>query len=280
MEVLRKEEEHRQLHKRQECHCEVIFDAEERERRVRPRGKGKGKGKEQARFENEGLSGGEGVAGVAGVADVVGVASVADKASGVKTKGTGTGTRSDMVEAGPSYTHQDWAPDAQMAAYQYVGYHNGGNFSGPGLAQQEHNGLPIEVNNQMALAHRPGYPAGGGVGRMDLEQVAAGRGFPVGGFIPREHVWVGQLEIGQPGAGMKWYPEQDGGVNMPPIPNIYTSPTKILEKMPRVWQRANAEPAEKISDPASPALNSTELVAVPDNEPQQPAIVSSDMAAS
>jgi len=169
MEVLRKEEEHRQLHKRQECHCEVIFDAEERERRVRPRGKGKGKGKEQARFENEGLSGGEGVAGVAGVPDVVGVASVADKASGVKTKGTGTGTRSDMVEAGPSYTHQDWAPDAQMAAYQYVGYHNGGNFSGPGLAQQEHNGLPIEVNNQMALAHRPGYPAGGGVGRMDLE---------------------------------------------------------------------------------------------------------------
>jgi hypothetical protein len=56
-----------------------------------------------------------------------------------------------------------------MAAYQYVGYHNGGNFSGPGLVQQEHNGLPIEVNNQMTLAHRPGYTAGGGVGRMDFD---------------------------------------------------------------------------------------------------------------
>ncbi len=271
MEVLRKEEEHRQLHKRLECHCEVLFDAEERERRLRPRGKGKGKGKEQARMENGGLNGGEGVAGVA---------DVADQAFGVKTRGTDTGTRSDMVEAGPSCTHQDWAPDAQMAAYQYVGYHNGGNFSGFGLPQQEKNGLLIELNNQMALAHRPGYPAGSGVGGMNLDQVAAGQGFPVGGFIPREHLWVGQLEIGQPGAGMKWYPEQDGGANMPPVPDNYTLPTKILEKMPRVWQRAKSEPAEKINDPASPAVNFTELVTGPDNALQQPAIVSSDMGAS
>jgi hypothetical protein len=283
MEVLRKEEEHRQLHKRQECHCEVIFDAEERERRLRPRGKGKGKGKELARIEVGGLSGGEGVAGLAGVADVAGCAggaSVVDKAWGVKTGDAGTDTRPVMVEAGTSCTRQDWAPDTQMATYQYVGYHNGGNFNGPGLGQQEHSGLPIEEHNQMALAHRPGYPAGGGVGRMDLEQVAAGQGFPVGGFIPREHLWVGQLEIGQPGAGMKWYPEQNGEANMPPVPDIYTSPTKILDKMPRVWQRAKSEPAEKISNTASPAANFTELVAVPDNEPQQPAIVSSDMAAS
>jgi hypothetical protein len=74
----RKEEKHRQLHKRRECHCEVIFDAEEQERRLRPRGKGIGKGKELARIEHGAQGGGEGVA---------------DKENGVDTAGAGRGTR-------------------------------------------------------------------------------------------------------------------------------------------------------------------------------------------
>jgi hypothetical protein len=272
--VLRKEEEHRQLHKRRECHCEVIFDAEERERRLRPRGKGKGKAKELARIEFGGQGGGEGVARVG----VAGVAGVATNGHGGDATGAGVGSRSDMAEAGSSLFQQDWASGAPMAAYQYVGYQISGNVNGA-VQQEQGAGFPVGGNSQMALVHRPGYPASGGVGRMDLEQVATGHGFPDGGFVPREYLWVGQLEIGQPGAGMKWYPQEEA--NMPPVPDLHASPTKGFDKMPRVWQRAKSEPAEKISHPASPAVTFTTpvAVAVAEAEPQQPAIVSSDMVA-
>lgn len=293
MEVLRKEEEHRQMHKRRECHCEVIFDAEERERRLRPRGsKGKGKGKELARIEFEGQGGDEGeagaagVAGTAGVAGMAGVAGVSEKRHGLDTPNTGMGTRHGVAEAGPRNPRQDWAPDAQMAAYQYVGYQTNGIGNGPHMAQDgQGGGFPGGGNIQMDLvpvAQRPGYPADGGVGKMDLDQVAAGHGFPVGGVIPREHLWEGQMEIGQPGAGMKWYPQQHEA-NMPAMPDHYSSPTSIPDKMPRTWQRSKSEPPEKINYPASPALNFTQPVTVADAvavapDLQQPAVVSSDMA--
>jgi hypothetical protein len=112
---------------------------------------------------------------------------------------------------------------------------------------------------------------------MDLEQVAMGHGFPNGGFIPREYLWVDQLEIGQPGAGMKWYAQEEA--NMPPVPDLHASPTKSFGKIPRVWQRAKSEPAEKISHPAPPASTFTTPVDVAETEPQQPAVVSSDMVA-
>jgi hypothetical protein len=272
------------MHKRRECHCEVIFDAEERERRLRPRGsKGKGKGKELARIEFGGQGGDEGEVGAAGVAGVAGVAAASEKGHGLDTPNTG---HRGVAEAGPRKPRQDWAPDAQMAAYQYVGYQTNGTGNGPHMAQYgQGGGFPGGGNTQMDLvpmAQRPGYPAGGGVGKMDLDQVAAGHGFPVGGVVPREHLWEGQMEIGQPGAGMKWYPQQHEA-NMPTMPDLYSSPTSIPDKMPRTWQRSKSEPPEEINHPASPALNFTQPVTVADAvaiapDLQQPAIVSSDMA--
>jgi hypothetical protein len=292
MEVLRKEEEHRQAHKRRECYCEVIFDAEERERRLRPRGtKGKGKGKELSRIDYGGQGAIEGTteftgvadvawgAGVAGVAGVVGGFDKGDKGHGIEATGTGMGTGPEMGEAGPSCPRQDWTPAAQLAAYQYVGYHVAANGNEPNLSQQG-GGFPTAGSSQMdlvPLTQRPECPIGGGGGRMDLDQVASGHGFPVGGLIPREYLWAGQLEIGQPGAGMKWYPQQHEEV-LPTVPDLGPPLTRVFDKMPRVWQRSKSEPLEKISHPVSPAITLTEHVAVAETEIQQPAIVSSDMA--
>jgi hypothetical protein len=256
MEVLRKEEEHRQLHKQGECHCEVIFDTEERERRLRPRGgKGKGKAKEVARIDYASRAGGE---------------EGADKGRAIEDT---AGTRQDVVEARPSCPRRDWAPEAQKAAYQYVGYHISGGYGPMNLAQQEQGGgIPVGPGNTPTDS----VPFAGGVGRMDLDQVAAGHGFPVGGFIQREYLWEGQMEIGQPGAGMKWYPQQHEA-NMPTLLNLYPpASTRVFDKMPREWQRAKSEPPEKTSYTASPIATFKEPATI--IEPPQPAIVSSDMA--
>lgn len=274
MEVLRKEEEHRQMHRRRECHCEVIFDAEERERRLRPRGsKGKGKGRELAPIEFGGQGGGEGSAGVAGVSRVAG--------KGLRIDTTVAGSGNPIVEVGPTNTRQGDA-DAQVV-YQNAGYHTGG----AGIPQQRQGGgFPAGGNTQMDLVpmeQQPGYPVGvgGGYGRTDLDHVARGEGFPVGGVIPREYLWEGQMEIGQAGTGMKWYPQQNEP-NMPAMPDFYQSSTSIFDRMPRTW-RSKSEPPEEINHPASPAVAFTKPAAVAvavdvQTEPQQPAIVSSDMA--
>lgn len=36
--------------------------------------------------------------------------------------------------------------------------------------------------------------------------VEAGHGFPEGGYVDQEQLWHGQLRMGQPGGGMKFYP--------------------------------------------------------------------------
>jgi hypothetical protein len=262
MEVLRKEEEHRQLHKRGECQCEVIFDAEERERRLRSRGgKGKGKGKEVARIEYTSQHGGE------------------DGGHHGHTTEEFPGTRPDITEAGPSRPQQDWVPQAQMATYQYVGYQVGGRSEQISLGQEQGDGVSVGGgNSQISMfptVQRHRYPVSGGVGRMDLDQVAAGHGFPVGGFAPREYLWEGQMEIGQDGAGMKWYPQQDQA-NMPGLPDPYSSPsTRVFDKMPREWQRAKSEPAEEIDHTVSPTIAFAKAITF--TEPEQPVVVSSDM---
>ncbi|KAE9381797.1 hypothetical protein N431DRAFT_393384 [Stipitochalara longipes BDJ] len=289
-EVLRKEEEHRQMHKRQECHCEVMFDAEERERRQRTRGS-KGKGKELSRIKY----GGAGIADVAGVAGAAGTQGVdgghevagGPGVAGVAGQGRGNdhtdmGTSHSMDEARPTNVRGTWAPDAQMAAYQYVGYHTSGSESGQGPVQQGQGGseLPAGVTTGMVPIAQ-----GGGVGRMDMDFVAGGNGFPVGGGIPREYLWEGQLEIGQPGAGMKWYP-QPNEANIPAVSDFYHPSVSTPTKMPRVWQRAMSEPLDKLNYPTSPSNTFDEPVAVdvavavpiPNLERQQPAVVSSDMA--
>jgi hypothetical protein len=295
-EVLRKEEEHRRMHKRRECHCEVMFDAEERERRQRPRGnKGKGKGKEVARVDNHGVqggvagvqevTGGHGVAGGPGVSGSPGIVGVADQGYGEQY--TGMGTSPSMDEAGPSNIRGSWTPDARMAAYQYVGYHANGGENVQGLAQQRQGGGE-QVNTGMdflSMAQEYGYSAGGGDDRVDMKFVAEGNGFPVGGAIPREYLWEGQLELGQPGAGMKWYP-QPTEANIPAVPDFHQPPVTTPTKMPRVWQRAMSEPLDKFNYSTSPLNTCAEPVAVAvavavpisNAEAQQPPIVSSDMA--
>jgi hypothetical protein len=316
IEVLRKEEEHRQMHKHRTCHCEVIFDAEERERRLRPRGtKGKGKGKNLAhtgfggQCGDEGEAAATGVAGMSGTAGASGVAAAFKEGHGFDTSNTGMasrrgvaeeqfhidrmgdgmGTRNGVAEAEPRNPRQDWASDSQIAAYKYVGYHTGGTGNGPAMAPHgQRGGFSAGGNTQVDLlpmVQRPGYPAGSGVGRVDLDQVAEGCGFPVGGGVPREYLWEDQLEIGQPGAGMKWYPQQHAA-NMPPVLDLDSPPTSIFDRMPRTWQRSKSEPPKEINHPVSSALHFARpvtvavavAVAVAQPEPQQPAIVSSGMA--
>jgi hypothetical protein len=261
MEVLRKEEEHRQLHKRGECQCEVIFDTEERERRLRPRGaKRKGKGKELAHIEYEAQRGGEGGG---------------DK--GYTTE-ENVGAPPDIFEAGPSRPQHNWGPETQMATYQYAGYQVTGGSGQMDLGLEQSGVFSGGGNGQIALfptMQQHGSPVGDGIRRMDLDQVAAGHGFPVGGFVPREYLWDGQMEMGQPGAGMKWYPQQEQA-NMPTLPDLYSNPaTRVFDKMPREWQRAKSEPAEHIDHTVSPALTFSKPVAA--TEPEQPVVVSSDM---
>ncbi len=261
MDVLRKEEEHRQLHKRGECHCEVIFDSEERERRLRPRGgKGKGKVKEGARLEYTGQAGGE------------------EGAENQPVAEDAAGTRQDVVEAGPSCPSQGWGPEPQMAAYHYVRYHGGGGQGRVDLAEQEQRGeIQVDLGDSridlVPLAQ--GYSTGVR-DRMHMDQVAAGQGFPVGGFVPLDYLWEGQMDIGQPGAGMKWYPQQHEH-NMPAMPDLYPpASTRVFDKMPRERQRAETEPQETTTYTTPSSITSKEPVNA--TEPQQPAIVSSDMA--
>lgn len=40
-----------------------------------------------------------------------------------------------------------------------------------------------------------------------MTHVEQGHGFPENGWAPRSMLWHGQMMMGQPGAGMKWYPQ-------------------------------------------------------------------------
>ena len=314
MEVLRKEEEHRQMHKQGTCHCEVMFDEEERQRRQRPRSKGKAKGKdnvEAARIEHSG-HGGNGQA-----------AGRVDGGSGMGNEVGPESVTSGMSDAGLANPRQNWASDAQMAAYQYVGY-NGAAPMGLGtrLRQYEQAGGIPGGQVKMALAPRAqGPPHGsnmGGIagGRMLMDQIAAGQGFPDGGgYVPREFLWEGQTQIGEQGAGMKWYPHQHAD-NIPPVPELYSSPARappatpeqasshhlatsppsstrpitphgpvfdseaalfarVFDKKPLGRQQARSEPA---ADKTTPTITRAGPVSSTQTKQQQPEVVSSDMS--
>jgi hypothetical protein len=144
--VLKAEEEHRGQHMRGECGCEVVFKGDARDNAVVPcLSKGKGKGKEKGKgVHNENIFGpglGQGVivSGAAGAGHGgsvcgggLGQGVVASGAVGV---GGGDGfqhgieefTGTEIVLADESLIRQQWDHEAQLAAYNYVGYRHGFN---------------------------------------------------------------------------------------------------------------------------------------------------------
>lgn len=114
MKVLKEEEEHRARHLGGDCMCEVVFEGEEREQRHQTRSfRAKEKGREVIMGEHMG-----------------------HKSFDADGEGLGSGQeaieeqmRMDVHiaggEAGPSYPRPEWEPQAQMAAYKYVGYYVG-----------------------------------------------------------------------------------------------------------------------------------------------------------
>jgi hypothetical protein len=166
-----------------------------------------------------------------------------------------------LAESDQQRRQQEW--EAKMAAYEYVGYFPGSKRLGG------------------ALAH-----------------IEKGYGFPEGGYVRQDQLWEGQLRVGQPGSGMKWYPEQGSPAPvlptlpaLPPIPG----PMAFAEPSSRAWQRASSEPIEPTEYTGSPndtphmrnaelkkAVEPSNLGTMEDVDvselPSGPIVVSSDMA--
>ena len=257
---MKEEQAHRELHRKGECdpECETYFEPEDRERRQRPRsGKGKGKAKDVMRDQPVQVPQAAGDMGEANFGYGVGQGHRhnSEERSGIQTPFPAEAAR------------QAWAPEAQMAAYQYVGYRTTG-------------GAPSQAEMVAAMAH-----------------VEQGHGFPENGWAPRSMLWHGQMMMGQPGAGMKWYPQSQATTmpNLPPVPTPPYSGHKRYDKAPRVWQKAMSEPTEPstylgspattitemfaastLESPSSSAMKHQHLVTVQKNQ-HEPIIVSSDM---
>ncbi|KAE8442306.1 hypothetical protein EG329_003506 [Mollisiaceae sp. DMI_Dod_QoI] len=212
--VLKEEEAHRQMHREGVCECEVIFDAEERERRMRPRG-GKGKGKNRELAHGEHTHGLDREISSAGEGD----------GSGFHARQAAEDPRVSQYNGmgggpGQQQQRQTWSTDAKLAAYEYVGYY-------VGASKQAGS----------ALAH-----------------VEKGYGFPDGGYVHQEQLWEGQMRIGQPGSGMRWYPEETPTLPtlpaLPPLP----SPLTFVDRSPRTWQKAFSEPNDHNEYSSSPTM--------------------------
>jgi hypothetical protein len=260
---MKDEQAHRELHRKGECdpECETYFDPEDRERRQRPRsGKGKGKAKDVMRDQAVQVTQAAGVVGEPNFGYGIGQGHRhnTEERSGVQTPFPAEASR------------QAWAPEAEMAAYQYFGYRTTG-------------GVPSQAEMVAAMAH-----------------VEQGHGFPENGWAPRSMLWHGQMMMGQPGAGMKWYPQSQATTmpNLPPVPTSPYSGHKRYNKAPRVWQKAMSEPTEPSTYLGSPAATLSEMCPHFDTqeskfeayeaptfseqveylkEPHEPIIVSSDM---
>ena len=291
--VLKDEEEHRLRHKRGECNCEVIFDAEERGRRVRPRS-GKGKGKEtDVQVLQDGDDTIQGNASNAGGEQSVRHDPEEDH-GGVQHEDT-----FDIEPRNSDNTRRTWIPEARMAAYEYVGYY---------VAGANDTEYGVDGNEQMDM-------------NTAIAQVEHGYGFPPGGHVPQESMWRNQVMLGQPGAGMQWYSQSQVEM-MPPLlqlPLLAPAPVQLCQTPPpshsaqpslyksnterRTWQKAMSEPAEPSTFIISPVITvaqfctetgrqaaayaeaaTTEMQSsagtLAEELPRQPAIVSSEMAFS
>lgn len=143
-------------------------------------------------------------------------------------------------EQGPSaHARQSWDPKAKEAAYQYVGY--------------VVNDTPAQ--RQFVPEYEHGYGAAA-----------------VGGLYPNHLVWQGQLMMGQPGGGMKWYPESSQPAAIEQKIQPAPKGTENSSKKPKTWSKAYSEPNNR------PYQAYTESVAEDAEELASPVVVSSDMA--
>jgi hypothetical protein len=144
-------------------------------------------------------------------------------------------------EAGPSHwSRHSWDPEAKQAAYQYVGY------------------VVNDPQQQRPAAPEYGY------------------GMPAaGGYYPSHLVWEGQTMLGQPGAGMKWYPQPDpsqSGTTSNEQPQPALKGNDKSGRKTKTWSKAHSEPNNKPYQAYAESV--TEY-----SEPQaELAVVSSDMA--
>jgi hypothetical protein len=130
----------------------------------------------------------------------------------------------------------------------------------------------------------------------DVDHMAQGRGFPLGGFIPHNYIWAGQPQIGQAGVGMIWYPGSEVLSQLPEMPTVpmHNAAYHDLNVQQRVWERPASEPTERAAatypSPTATVIEPLEYTCMKvlqleseqpfeyDALPQQPAIVSSGMA--
>lgn len=284
--VLKEEEEHRVKHQNGECECPVIFDAEERERRrTRPAKKGKGKGKEIG-------FGGRSAGSVHGDESMEMVRGGGPVHTPVRERAGHYGGYERDEPAGPQYpprggadyyrspvsSKADKKPDINHQQQQQQGWGNEHAVGGSGF---DYVGYYVA-----------------GQGRKDMHQVEQGMGFPADGFVPQNALWSGQMQLDQPGAGMKWYPEQNRDLPvLPPFPTgppqqvlpVYAPPppppaapvhaTNYAAR--KVWQKALSEPTDLFVQQYSPP-GSFSVVAEPADviPAPEPVVVSSDMVNS
>lgn len=276
--ILEQEEIHRSQHKRGECECEVIFDEEERQRRTHQRtrpSKGKGKGKSNI------ANGGEEDMQIARIGesdDVVLVeGSETDEETNVQSEygqSQSDNHFNDNVPSqhtGASSTQQFSPATTNFGDREYVGYTTGGSLSG--------------------TDSRFIFPAASDMGRVERQH-----GFPQGGIAT--HVWAKhQSHINQPDGGMIWHPHAN--VILPPVPDLAALAahrSAYSHHYPsRNWERTTSEPTERAihSQYPSPAVTVVEGTSEfrmeysgsdfypeshHESEPQQPLVVSSDMA--
>lgn len=253
--VLNEEAQHRGRHERGECHCEVIFDTEERERRRRPRG-GKDKEKDKDLTPRTGLMSHS----VAQHADVVAglimpyqppLNAARSLPKGLRNHGHGYGNSGAAGNNRPDVS----SFNAQSNPYPFD--------------------EPIDQEAKLSAWRYLGYDAGKGNSHVDIAHVEAGYGFPEGGFIPQNMLWEGQLSIGQYGAGMKFYPPDienqslesqafhplpplqpaagPGHVSSQRLPQVPVIPVASpdfpifldnIDKIPRNWQKARQAMSE------------------------------------
>jgi hypothetical protein len=222
---LKDEEEHRARHLRGECLCEVIFEGEDREKKLRTRS-GKGKFKGNGKEIIRGENGGNGTFGHGAIDQGIAKGEPGGCGGGRRDIGENKSTEHNgVIRMEENCARQSWEEEFLMEAYEYVGYY---------------------INNdesQSSQGTDPGQSYAMACGGYDQQ---------------------GQLPMGQIGAGMKWYP-QDQQYPQPP-----QLPSAIVVDVPR-GPRAISEPIGKCNHPGP--VTQVQVPAVR----TQPMVVSSDM---
>ncbi|TVY32663.1 hypothetical protein LSUB1_G006916 [Lachnellula subtilissima] len=150
-------------------------------------------------------------------------------------------------DMGPGdWSRRDWDPAAQEKAYQYVGY------------------VANELRQQKPVMPESGYGT-----------AVAGSNYP------SHLVWEGQTMLGQPGAGMKWYPQPDP--SQPATTSNETAQPAVKGneksgKNTKAISKAHSEPSHTpYQIYAKSAAEDSEPEVEPQEEQAEAPVVSSDM---